>query len=138
VREADFDSQVLTVLNKMNDEGVRDWFRTVHASRICDTQLDSLAQRHDLQRQETLIVGQQDRLLNMRLGEEIDEATFTAKQTELRDRLSNMKLQLDALDRSHDEYADLASRVLKFRKPSRRNGLKLMSSENVVSLKSSF
>ena len=47
----------------------------------------------------------------MRLAEEIDESTFAAKQTELRDRLSNMKLQLDVLDRSHDEYADLASRI---------------------------
>jgi len=71
----------------------------------------TLSQRHEIQRQETLIVGQQDRLLNMRLAEEIDEATFAAKQTELRDRLSNMKLQLDVLDRSHDEYADLASRI---------------------------
>ena len=113
VCEADFDSQVLAILNKMKieDEGVRDWFRTVLASKTRDTQLDSLSQRHELQRQETLIVGQQDRLLNMRLAEEIDESTFAAKQTELRDRLSNLKLQLDVLDRSHDEYADLASRI---------------------------
>ena len=113
VREADFDSQVLAILNKMKieDEGVRDWFRTVLASKTRDTQLDSLSQRHELQRQETLIVGQQDRLLNLRLADEIDEPTFAAKQTELRDRLSNLKLQLDVLDRSHDEYADLASRV---------------------------
>ena len=83
----------------------------VLASQTRDTQEDSLAQRHELQRQETLIVGQQDRLLNMRLAEAIDEATFAAKQTELRDRLSNIKLQLDVLDRSHDEFADLASKV---------------------------
>ena len=113
VREADFDSQVIAILNKMKieDDGVREWFRTVLASKTRDTQLDSMAQRHELQRQETLIVGQQDRLLNMRLAEEIDEATFAARQTEIRDRLSNMKLQLEALDRSHDEYADLASRI---------------------------
>jgi len=47
----------------------------------------------------------------MRLADEIDEATFAAKQTELRDRLSKLKLQTEVLDRSHDEYADLASRV---------------------------
>ncbi|WP_146415429.1 recombinase family protein [Crateriforma conspicua] len=113
IREADFDAQVLAILTKMKieDEGVQEWFRTVLASKTRDTQLDSLSQRHELQRQESLIVGQQDRLLNMRLAEEIDEATFAAKQTELRDRLSNMKLQLDVLDRSHDEYADLASRI---------------------------
>jgi len=48
---------------KIQDEGVRDWFRTVLASKTRDTQLDSLSQRHELQRQETLIIGQQDRLL---------------------------------------------------------------------------
>ncbi len=68
---------------KIEDEAVRDWFRTVLASKTRDTQEDSLAQRHELQRQETLIVGQQDRLLNMRLAEEIDEAAFASKQTEL-------------------------------------------------------
>ncbi len=47
----------------------------------------------------------------MRLAEEIDEATFARKHTEMRDRLSSIKLQLDVLDRSHDESADLASKV---------------------------
>ena len=113
VREADLDTQVIEILNKMKieDKEVRDWFRAVLASKTRDEQADSFAQRHELQRQETLIVGQQDRLLNMRLADEIDEASFAAKQTELRDRLSNIKLQLEVLDRSHDEYADLASRV---------------------------
>jgi len=83
----------------------------VLASQTRDAQADSRAQRLELQRQETLIVGQQDRLLNMRLAEEIDEATFARKHTEMRDRLSSIKLQLDVLDRSHDESADLASKV---------------------------
>ena len=113
VREADLDAQVIGILNKMKieDKAVRDWFRAVLASKTRDEQADSFAQRHELQRQETLIVGQQDRLLNMRLADEIDEGSFAAKQTELRDRLSNIKLQLEVLDRSHDEYADLASKV---------------------------
>ena len=37
--------------------------------------------------------------------------TFVRKQTELRDRLAAIKLQLDVLDRSHDETAELASKV---------------------------
>ena len=47
----------------------------------------------------------------MRLAEEIDEATFARKHTEMRDRLASIKLQLDVLDRSHDETADLAAKV---------------------------
>jgi site-specific DNA recombinase len=56
-------------------------------------------------------VQQQDRLLNMRLAEEIDEATFARKHMEMRDRLASIKLQLDVLDRSHDETAELAAKV---------------------------
>lgn len=81
------------------------------ASQTRDAQADSRAQRLELQRQETLIDGQQNRLLDMRLAEEIDEATFARKHTEMRDRLTSIKLQLDVLDRSHDETADLAAKV---------------------------
>ena len=58
-----------------------------------------MSQRSELQRQETLLVQQQDRLLNMRLSEDIDQTTFAKKHTELRDRLASIKLQLDAVDR---------------------------------------
>ncbi len=56
----------------------------------------------------TLIQGQTDQLLNLRLLEEIGPDTFAAKNTELRDRAARLKLQADALDRGHDEDADIA------------------------------
>jgi site-specific DNA recombinase len=62
-------------------------------------------------RQEKLIIQQQDRLLNMRLTDDIDQELFAKKHTELRDRLASLKLQLDVLDRSHDETAELAAKV---------------------------
>ena len=113
VREADLDKQVLAVFDKMRveDEGVRDWFRMVLASQTRDAQADSQAQRVELTRQQSLIVAQQDRLLNLRIADEIDQDTFARKQTETRDRLASIKLQLDVLDRSHDETADLAAKV---------------------------
>ncbi len=113
LNESKFDSQILKIFNRMKieDKNVRDWFRMVLASQTRDSQSESLAQRHELQRQETLLVNQQDRLLNMRLADEINEDVFAIKQTELRDRLANIKLQTEALDRSHDETAELASRV---------------------------
>jgi len=112
VTEADLDGQVLAVFKRMriDDDEVRDWFRAVLRSKTRDAQKESLAQRAELQRQETLLVNQQDRLLNLRIAGEIDEPTFARKQTELRDRLSSIKLQLDVLDRSHDEMTDLAAR----------------------------
>lgn len=113
VPEADLDTQMLAIFDKMRieNEDVRDWFRMVLASQTRDAQADARAQRSELQRQETLYVQQQDRLLNLRLADDIDQETFARKGTEIRDRLSSIKLQIDALDRSHDETAELASKV---------------------------
>jgi site-specific DNA recombinase len=95
VTEADLDRQVLAIFDRMRIENEE----------------DSRAQRAELNRQETLLIQQQDRLLNMRLSEDIDQETFARKHTEFRDRLSSIKLQLDVLDCSHDEMAELASKV---------------------------
>ncbi len=125
VPEAKLDAQVLAVFDKMRveDEAVRDWFRTVLASQTRDAQADSRAQRVELQRQETLIVAQQDRLLNLRLAEDIDQETFARKHTEMRDRLASIKLQLDVLDRSHDETAELAAKVFELSQTLRQQWL---------------
>ena len=45
------------------------------------------------------------------MAEDIDQDTFARKHTEMRDRLASIKLQLDVLDRSHDETAELAAKV---------------------------
>ena len=72
---------------------------------------DSLAQRSKIQRQIAPAVDQQNRVVDMRINREIDADVFAAKQTELRDRIANLKLQLDVIDRSHDEMCDLAVKV---------------------------
>jgi len=96
---------------RIDDEDVREWFQMVLRSQTRDAQQESVAQRAELQRQESLLVNQEDRLLNLRLNDDIDQATFVRKQTELRDRLASIKLQLDVLDRAHDEMTDLAAKV---------------------------
>lgn len=125
VREADLESQVLAVFDKMKveEEGVRDWFRLVLASQTRDAQAESFSQRAELQRQETLLVQQQDRLLNMRLSKDIDQETFARKHTEMRDRLASIKLQLDVVDRSHDEKAELAAKVFELSQTLRQQWL---------------
>ena len=125
VPEADLDRQVLAIFDRMRieDESVRDWFRTVLASQTRDAQVESLSQRAELQRQETLLVQQQDRLLNLRLADDVDQETFARKGTEIRDRLASIKLQLDALDRSHDENAELASKVFELSQTLRQKWL---------------
>ena len=113
VTEVNLDHQMMEIFGRMRveQESVRDWFRAVLASQTRDQQAESRAQRAELQRQATLLVDQQDRLINMRLGEQIDETTFVRKQAEMRDRLAAIKLQLDAVDRSHNETAELALKV---------------------------
>ena len=125
VTEADLDRQVLAVFDRMRieDEEVRDWFRAVLASKTRDDQKESQARRAELQRQSTLLVDQQDRLLNMRLADQIDEAVFATKQTELRDRVAYIKLELEALDRGHDESAELASKVFELSQTLRQQWL---------------
>jgi site-specific DNA recombinase len=113
VTEADLDRQVLAVFDRIRieDADVREWFREVLRSQTRDAQQESLAQREELLRQQSLVVGQQDRLVNMRMDDQIDDAIFARKSTELRDRLAGVKLQLDVIDRSHDETAELATKV---------------------------
>ena len=64
-----------------------------------------------------MIAGQQDRLLNLRIDDQIDEDTFAKKNTELRDRLASITLQLEALNRSRDKTLSWRAKCLNFRKP---------------------
>ena len=125
VTEADFDRQVLAIFDKMRieNEEVRDWVRAVLQSQTKDTQADSLAERAEVQRQMTLAVNQQNRLVDMRINREIDADIFAGKQTELRDRIASLKLQLDIVDRSHDEMCDLAVKVFELSQALRQKWL---------------
>lgn len=125
VTETELDRQVLAVFDTMRieDAEVREWFRSVLRSQTKDAQAESLAQRAELTRQQSLIVAQQDKLLNLRIEDNIDQETFARKSTELRDRLAGIKLQLDALDRSHDETAELAAKVFELSQTLRQQWL---------------
>ncbi|MEI6231465.1 MAG: recombinase family protein [Planctomycetota bacterium] len=110
VTEADLDAQVLALFRKMKigDEKVRNWFsRALHA-RAKDSQAASQARLAELTRQHSTVLQQLDRLLNLRILDEINENTFAAKNTELRDREAHIRLEIDAASKGHAEYADLA------------------------------
>jgi DNA invertase Pin-like site-specific DNA recombinase len=108
--EADLDKQVLALFAKLRieDAEVRDWVLRVLRERTREEQEATREQRVELHRQLTVIQGQTDQLLNLRLLEEIDADTFAGKSTELRDRAARLKLQAEVLDRGHDENADIA------------------------------
>ena len=113
LREADLDGQVLDLFGKIriDDPAVRGWFAAVLRAQTADEQEESHKRRADLKRRLTALQGQQDRLLNLRLADEIDADAFAAKRRELRDREAALKLQAEVADRSHAERADLAARA---------------------------
>ena len=125
VTEPELDRQVLAVFDRIRieDEGVREWFRAVLKSQTRDAQAESLSQRAELQRQQSLLVSQQDRLLNLRIDGDIEQDVFAAKQMEIRDRMAKLKLRLEVLDRSHDETADLAAKVFELSQTLRQQWL---------------
>ena len=125
VTELELDRQILALFDRMRieNEEVRHWFRTILSLQTEHAQADSAAQRAELQRQTTLLVAQQDRLLNLNLSGTIDDETFAAKHTELRDRLASIKLQLDVVDRSHDETAELAVKAFELSQTLREQWL---------------
>lgn len=105
---------------RIEDPEIRDWFSAVLASQTRDAQSDARAQWPELQRRSSLLAAQQDRLLHRRLGNDVDQDTFAKKHTELQDRLTSVKLQLDVLDRSHDKTAELAAKVFELSHPNRQ------------------
>ena len=108
--QAQLDEQVLALFDRLRieEEDVRDWFARVLRARTQESQRDAEEQLTELNRQVTLLRKQQDQLLNLRLLEEIEQATFAAKHTELRDRISHLTLQIEARDRGRAEKGEIA------------------------------
>lgn len=113
VTESELDRQVSEILGriKIEDPAVCEWFRTILVSQTKDSQQDSQEQRVEVQRQISMTQTQQDKLVALRINDDVDQELFTRKQTELRERLTNLKLQLESLDRSREEVGDLAVKV---------------------------
>ena len=93
--ELEIDRQVLAVFDKMRIEGteVRDWFRAVFVSQTKDAQVNSHAQRAELQRQESFIVAQQQFCDGTDGWLRRNGITQNGVQRTLSDRLSRTRLR---------------------------------------------
>ena len=113
LREAQLDEQVLALFDRIRieDEKVRDWFVNVLRAKTRNQQEASQERIAELNRQLSSLRNQQDRLLNLRLLEEIEESTFAVKNRELRDRIARINLQLEGCDRNRVEQAELAMKA---------------------------
>ena len=110
VTETDLDEQTLSMFDRLriDDEKVQDNFMAVLRAQTCQEQQESEAEITETNRQLSLLRGQQNQLLNLRLLDEINAETFARKATELRDREAKLQLQLEVCSRQRHEYADIA------------------------------
>lgn len=111
--EGNLNRQVLELFDriKIQDSKVRDWFVAVLKAKTQNDARASLERRQELQRQLTRAMNQQQRLVDLRLDREIDEEAFAEKRVELTDRVGELKLNLEALDRGREEMTELALQV---------------------------
>src|SRR5205085_6600464 len=96
---------------RIQEDGLRDWFREVIRSKASESQRADLEKTAELNRQLTSLRQQQDRLLNLRLMDEVNQETFASKSTELRERIARLSLDVEANDRNRAETAELAEKV---------------------------
>ena len=113
VGESDLELQVLELFDRIRiqDDKIRDWFGRVLRARAQDQQRDDQAQIAEINRQLTSLRQQQDRLLNLRLQAEIDQETFAAKNTELRDRTARLTLDLETCGEAKAAQNELAQKL---------------------------
>ena len=109
VTETQLDQQVLALFARMKlPKPKAEWFARMMRLWCQDQHKKGRVRTEDIQRELATLRQQQDRLLNMRLMEEIEAETFAAKSTELRDRIAALTLQMEAADRRRDDLAELA------------------------------
>lgn len=112
VTEGDLDRQVLGVFRAIRQaDHVRDWFAEALREWSKQERGEFRQKTEQLQRELTQLQQQEDRLLNLRLLGEIEADTFARKSTELRDRVADVTLRIEAQSRGRGEQADLAIRV---------------------------
>ncbi len=102
---------------------------------ISDQQQAFHSTADDVQRELTRLRDQQDRLLNLRLLDEIEAETFARKNTELRDRIAALTLQLESAHRGRDDARAWRSECLNSRNVLRSVGLRQSTPRNVQSWK---
>jgi site-specific DNA recombinase len=113
IGEAEFDSQVLQLLGTMRieDESVRRWIVSVLRAKSKAAEQNAEGERETLVRELSAVRKQKERLLNLRLLDEIESDTFAAKQAELRTKETRLQAQLEGKGRQQSEQADLAVKV---------------------------
>lgn len=110
LRQSEIDRQLIDHFQRLRieEEEVRDWFIEVLRTRTQAAQTEANERLAELNRRLTLIRGQQDELLNLRLLNEVEGETFNRKSRELRDREGELTLQIAAMTQDRHDNSDIA------------------------------
>lgn len=113
LREAEIDAQMFVLFDKLRveDDDFRHTIREEIRKSANLDQRNSVAAAKELQNELNRIREQQDRLLNLRMLEEIDAETFASKNMALRDRTAELQAEIERCDRGRNEIIDLAIRA---------------------------
>ncbi len=108
--ENELDGQMLAIFDmlRVEDDEFRQTFREELRKATNWDQRSSAAKAKQLQEDLIRVREQQDRLLNLRLLEEIEAETYATKAQDLRDQEAELKLQIDSADRNRHEIIDTA------------------------------
>jgi site-specific DNA recombinase len=110
--EAAVDAQVIAMLGRLRQsDAVRDWFSRMLSHWVKSAQKENADKAAECQRDLTVLRNQQDRLVNLYTLGEIDVESYSKKNTEFRDRIAAVTLQMESVDRRRDEQAELAIKV---------------------------
>lgn len=108
--ENELDQQMLAIFDSLrveNDE-FRDTFREQLRQATNWDERTSATRAKQLQDELVQVRDQQNRLLNLRMLDEINADTFASKSRDLRDREAELKLEIDVADRGRHETIDIA------------------------------
>ncbi len=123
--ERELDSQMLAIFDtlRVDDAEFRDTFREELRKCANWDQRSSASRAKELQDELIAVRDQQDRLLNLRMLEEIEADTYAEKARELRDREAELKLEIDVADRGRHEIIDIAIKAFELSQSLREKWL---------------
>ena len=119
------DQQMLTIFDslRVEDDEFRVLFREQLRQATNWDERSSAEKAKQFQEELAQVRDQQNRLLNLRMLEEIDANTFASKSRELRDREAELKLEIDVADRGRHETIDIAVKAFELSQSLRERWL---------------
>ena len=110
VTEAAIDEQVLAMFERLRvgDEDTRAWVAKVLRARTMEERAAAKRQVDDLARQLSRVESQKERLLQLRLDDEIGADEYAEQARAMRDQQARLRGQIEAANRDQDENADVA------------------------------